>query len=51
MVLAGIGAAVAGRDALVRVPLVNTHQAVPAGAALTQVGTPAADLDGRTGLG
>lgn len=50
MVLAGIRGAVTRRDTLVCVPLVDAHQAVPAWAALTQVGTPAADLDRRTGL-
>lgn len=50
VVLAGIRGAVARRDTLVRVPLVDAHQAVPACAALTQVGTPAADLDRRTGF-
>lgn len=46
MVLAGIRGTVAGWDTLVCVPLVDAHQPVPAWAALTQVGTPAADLDG-----
>lgn len=50
-VLAGIGGAVARWDTLVGVPLVDAHQAFPARVALAQVGTPAADLDRRAGLG
>lgn len=50
VVLAGVRGAVTRWDTLVRVPLVDAHQAVPAGVALTQVGTPAADLDRGTGL-
>ena len=49
--VAGPGGTVAGRDALVGVPLVDTHQAVPARAALAQVGAPAADLHRLAGLG
>ena len=51
VVLAGVRSAVAGGDTLVRVPLVDAHQAIPARTALTKVGTPAADLDRRAGLG
>ena len=50
-VLTGSGGTVAGRDALVGVPLVDTHQAIPARAALAQVGAPAADLHRLAGLG
>jgi hypothetical protein len=45
-VLARAGGAFAGREALVGVPLVDTHQAIPARAALTQVGPSAANLNG-----
>lgn len=51
LVLTRIGGAVSRWDTLVGVPLIDTHQAVPARVAFTQVGTPAADLDRRTGLG
>lgn len=51
LVLTWIGGTVSWWDTLVGVPLIDTHQAVPARVAFTQVGTPAADLDRRTGLG